>query len=425
MLLYEGAGTDTDRFLLLRNAPKCRARTASGPAGATMYISRVELQNWKNFKRATAELCPRVFIIGPNAAGKSNLLDALRFLRDLAEKGLGAAVNLRGGVSPIRCLAARESPSVAIEVTLRSYDDANRWRYRIEFNQDASRTPIVRSERVVNLSSGQTLVDRPNEQDREDRLLLTQTSLEQIVANREFRDVSDFFASLSYRHLVPQVVRDPKGFSSAPVQNDPFGRDLLIRIWNTNARTRDAWLRRICTALRSAVPQLTSLEIEMDSQGIPHLVGRYEHWRAHEARQNETQWSDGTLRLFGLMWSMFEGAGPLLLEEPELSLHPEVVRSIPQMFVRLQDSIRRMKRKGDYEPRQVIISTHSEELLRDEGISADEVLIIRPGAEGSTIEGASESDRRSLEAGLTPADVLMPKASPTVGGQLMLSFDVV
>jgi predicted ATPase len=62
-----------------------------------MYVSRIELQNWKNFKSTGANLARRTFLIGPNASGKSNLLDAFRFLHDLAEDGLAQAVDDRGG----------------------------------------------------------------------------------------------------------------------------------------------------------------------------------------------------------------------------------------------------------------------------------------------------------------------------------------
>jgi AAA15 family ATPase/GTPase len=51
----------------------------------TMQFTRVQLGNWKNFTHVDVALARRAFIVGPNASGKSNLLDALRFLRDLAE----------------------------------------------------------------------------------------------------------------------------------------------------------------------------------------------------------------------------------------------------------------------------------------------------------------------------------------------------
>jgi len=42
--------------------------------------------------------------------------------------------------------------------------------------------------------------------------------------------------------------------------------------------------------------------------------------------------SDGTIRLIGLFWSLLEGDAPLLLEEPELSLHSEIVKRLPALF---------------------------------------------------------------------------------------------
>jgi predicted ATPase len=68
--------------------------------------------------------------------------------------------------------------------------------------------------------------------------------------------------------------------------------------------------------------------------------------------------SYGTLRLLGLLWSLLEGDSLLLLEEPELSLNVGVVSKLSPLIYRLQ----RQKK------RQVIISTHSLELLSDKGI---------------------------------------------------------
>ena len=54
-----------------------------------MFISRLKLKNWKNFKDVDIPLTDRVFVVGPNASGKSNLLDVFRFLRDIAKPGGG------------------------------------------------------------------------------------------------------------------------------------------------------------------------------------------------------------------------------------------------------------------------------------------------------------------------------------------------
>lgn len=84
-----------------------------------MIISHIILKNWRNFRAVEVDLCDRIFIVGPNACGKSNFLDAFRFLRDLAKPGgLQKAVGDRGGVSKIRSLSARRYPNVEIEIHL-------------------------------------------------------------------------------------------------------------------------------------------------------------------------------------------------------------------------------------------------------------------------------------------------------------------
>ena len=49
-----------------------------------MKFNRLRLENWRNFLSVDVELQRRVFLVGPNAAGKSNILDAFRFLRDMS-----------------------------------------------------------------------------------------------------------------------------------------------------------------------------------------------------------------------------------------------------------------------------------------------------------------------------------------------------
>lgn len=64
--------------------------------GVKMYISRVKLYNWKNFRECDVRLSERCFVVGANATGKSNFLDVFRFLRDVVKEGGGlqAAVNV-------------------------------------------------------------------------------------------------------------------------------------------------------------------------------------------------------------------------------------------------------------------------------------------------------------------------------------------
>jgi hypothetical protein len=234
------------------------------------------------------------------------------------------------------------------------------------------------------------LLERPTEEDKEDPTRLTQTYLERVNVYRPFRSLASFFARIRYLHIVPQLVREPD--RSIGRANDPFGGDFLEQVARTPEKTQRARLRRIQEALRVAVPQLQEIELSRDARGTPHLRGKYQHWRPQGAWQTEEQFSDGTLRLMGRLWVALDREGPLLLEEPELSLHPEIVRVLPQLLVRVQ------RRTG----RQIFLSTHSPDLLRDEGIGLDEVLLLRPGSEGTEVStAASHEDIRDLLEGVS------------------------
>jgi len=379
-----------------------------------LRFSNMQLKNWKNFASCNVDLSNRVFLVGPNAAGKSNLLDVFRFLRDLASPGGGfqEAIRRRGGVNAIRCLAARRDPTIELRVTLQARETSPRWEYALGFNQDQQRRARITKESV--LRNGETLLERPSEDDKQDLDRLTQTHLEQVNVNRSFREIASFFESIRYLHIVPQLVREPD--RSVGRSNDPFGGDFLEQMAKTQERTRIARLQKIREALRVAVPQLSEIELWRDDRGTPHLRGKYEHWRPQGAWQTEEQFSDGTLRLMGLLWVAMETGGPLLLEEPELSLHPEIVRFLPQMFARVQ------RRTG----RQIMLSTHSPDLLRDEGIALPEVLLLRPRAEGTDVSPANAFPdiKDLLQGGLTLADAVIPKTRPEQAEQLTLLGDL-
>ena len=378
--------------------------------GRAMRFTRVYLENWRNFAKVDVDLQGRAFLVGPNASGKSNFLDAFRFLLHIASVGGGLqeAVRTRGGVSSLRCFAARRYSDIVVLVTVGGDDGVPAWEYELRFNQDNLQRAVVRRERVAR--DGSLVLSRPDDNDREDPERLTQTYLEQVNANQKFRDLAAFFSSVRYLHIVPQLVREPD--RSVGRTNDPYGGDFLEQIARTMERTRNARLRRIRDTLKVAVPQLKELELSRDVKGTPHLRGKYEHWRYQGAWQTEGEFSDGTLRLMGLLWVVLDGRGPLLLEEPELSLHSDVVRYIPQMFARIQ------QRTG----RQILVSTHSPDLLWDEGIGLNEVLLLLPKSEGTSVRPGSKFDQivALLQGGASLAEAVVPATRPEMAEQLTL-----
>jgi len=376
----------------------------------TIRFTHIRLGNWRNFAQVDVALQRRGFLIGPNASGKSNFLDVFRFLSDLVSVGGGfqEAVRKRGGVSGLRCLAARRYSDIVMCIRVGSDENPHAWEYELRFNQDNRRRPVIKLERVARDDTD--ILQRPDDKDNADSERLKQTYIEQVYANQPFREVANFFATVRYLHIVPQLVRDPD--RSIGRREDPYGGDFLEHIAGTPDKTRISRLKRIVNALRVAVPQLKELDLWRDDRGTPHLRGKQVHWRPQSAWQTEDQFSDGTLRLLGLLWATLDGSGPLLLEEPELSLHPEVIRFIPQMFARIQ------VRSG----RQVLISTHSSDLLRDDGIGLDETLLLQPSGEGTTVQTAASfaEIKALLEGGMSLADAVIPRTRPENVEQLML-----
>ena len=378
-----------------------------------MIITRLKLTNWRNFAVADIALRDRAFVIGPNASGKSNLLDAIRFLRDVAKReggGLQAAVARRGGVRQVRCLSARGNSSVGIEAHLSKDADAPaEWVYRLAFKVETAgnRRVLVQQETVKH--NGEIVLERPDADDVADSERLTETALEQIIANRPFRDVSVFFDAVTYLHLVPQLVRHGAELGGNRLENDPFGQGFLENIASTNAKTRKSRLDKIQGSLVYVVPQLKEIAFDRDEvTGQPHLKARFDNWRRYDSWLREDQLSDGTLRMIGLFWSLLDNDGLLLLEEPEISLNRDIVLRLPSLVYRLSRPIRR--RRGDQRPteqRQVILTTHSSDLLCDHGIDGREVLYITPDREGSRISSMDDDTkmRQVLQAGVMPGEL--------------------
>lgn len=314
----------------------------------------------------------------------------------------------RDGIQKLRCLHARRDPEVRIEVELSdSADDVEpKWRYVLGFKPEgkgAQRT-LISTEQVW--FGKKKLLNRPDSHDSRDVDRLTQTHLEQIQSNADFRELADFFGSTTYLHLVPQLLKYGDRIGGQRLEDDPFGQGFLERVAKTVAKTRDSRLKKIEKALSLAVPQFKELRFVPDKvNGRPHLEARYEHYRPNAGWQREEQFSDGTLRLLGLLWVLLDGDSLLLLEEPELSLNDAIVKEIPRILDRVQRSSKRR--------RQVFISTHSESMLSNPGIDGRGVLLLEPAQEGSRIRTINDNEAAALSAGLSVAEVVLPKTRPS------------
>ena len=156
-----------------------------------LRFTHLRLRNWRNFTSVDVPLAKRMFVVGPNAVGKSNLLDVFRFLRHLTLEGggLAQAVKARRGLSRLRSLHHRGTNS-DVEIEVQALDeDGGQWRYLLAFNRVGKGArednPAVKREEVWFRSSAASAevnkLRRPDANDKADRLQLTQTAMQQVA----------------------------------------------------------------------------------------------------------------------------------------------------------------------------------------------------------------------------------------------------
>ena len=389
-----------------------------------MQIWHAKLKVWRNFLSAEANLGTVNYVIRPNASGKSNFLDVFRFLRDVARPeggGLQKAIADRGGLPKLRCLHARRDTEVFLEIQWVSEPGDSRpaWVYRLGIKSEGAGAdrPRVAREEVLQLVDGKmvSVLKRPDAHDKADPELMTQTALEQIQANRGFRDLSENFAGTTYLHLVPQLLRFGDSIGGNRLESDPFGQAFLERVAKTGEKARQSRLTRIKKALANAIPQFEDIRfIRDENTGRPHLEAKYSHHRPHAGWQREDQLSDGTLRLIALFWLLMEGESLLLLEEPELSLDEEIVRNLPRLIDRVSRSTKKRQR-------QIVITTHSQALLDNPAIDGRSILRIERFHEGTNISAPTADELELMRSGISAAEVLLPQAHPKGVGSMALN----
>jgi predicted ATPase len=385
---------------------KRKKRSVPRNGTAALRFTHLAVENWRNFPRLDVEIPKRLFVVGPNASGKSNFLDIFGFLHDLVATGGGfrSAVSRSGGFQRLKCFYGKHHADLGTTVAVGTDRQPRIWEYELRFNQDGRGQPVITRERITR--RGKTLKDRPEREDEADKFRLGQTYLEQSGINKDFRALADFFATIVHVEIVPQLVRRwllPVG------QARSLGAALLQELAQMDAAERDEILKEISRVLREAVPLLHALQYRYDPlQKQPHLETQFQD--AHGAKHLEDQLSDGTLRLVGMFFVLLRGQGPVLLEEPDTSLHPAFVEHLPGTIARLQTRC----------DRQVIMTTHSPEMLRDEGIAPAEVLLLEPTPAGTVGKLAwnDEIIAQLRDVGISLAESVPASTSPFVAARM-------
>ena len=114
-------------------------------------IKELRLLNWKSFNDAVLYIDPLTIIIGTNASGKSNTLDALLFLQRVASNvGIFQAINGDVGLSPIRggmeWVCHKPANEFTLELTLGSGSESQDYRYELSVQVNGSKAEVSREQ---------------------------------------------------------------------------------------------------------------------------------------------------------------------------------------------------------------------------------------------------------------------------------------
>lgn len=363
------------------------------------FITRVRLRNYRSIAGCDVALEPFTILVGPNGSGKSNFLDALRL----------TAESLRGSLDH----ALRERSGLA-EVRRKSHGHPNHFGVRLDFQLDgspgyfafevAARTGgayEIQHEACswagahYEIESGAVKhppapVSPPASQDR--LYLVNAAGLPQ------FRPVFDALSTMGFYNISPAKIRALQ----APDPGDLLDRE------GTN-------LASVLDRLSKAHPEIKQRIEEYLARVVPGIEGfdatRVGHMEMIEFRQrvggSKQPWrfpainmSDGTLRGLAVLTALFQfgertTAQLIGIEEPETALHPAAAGL-------LLDCLREGARE-----RQVVITTHSPDLLDNDAITSDQLLAVISTDGKTTIGRVDAASRQALHDSLYRAGELL------------------
>ena len=365
-------------------------------------LRHIEAWHYKCLKTMSVELDPLNILIGPNASGKSTLLDLLSFLRDALTTDVEEAV--RGRTNSLRELVWNQRDEdkgfeIAVEADiphhLRAANGYDRLRYEVGVGLDAEGSITVRDENLwlINPSpkpvtaTAQQLTYFPRELD--DRAPLVRPSRaktppgHKVVVRKGFPGGNDYFRSertgwnILFR-LSPQRL----ALSGVPEDQERFP----IVLWFRHLIRQNVQLLQLNSVLmRRPCPSDAPRTFQPDGSNLPLMVSelskspqRFEWWLEHlrtilddletitvaERPEDRSRYlvvtyrnglpvpawmlSDGTLRLLALTLIAYlpHQDRLFLIEEPENGVHPRAIEAVYKALSSVYEG-------------QVFLATHS------------------------------------------------------------------
>lgn len=384
--------------------------------GRDVKLTHIAITNWRNFAHIEFDLSSRLFVVGPNSSGKTNLLAALRFLSDVARLGLAAASENWGGPERyFRSGTERASFDLTLEqdkhqieykLSLRKELSANDQNKRddaanevIEF--PAGNRAVVDSEDLM--INGQPVSISAERVTESDGSYFGERVRSSFDPDSVVQSASRFKAKNVQISLLHQITRiaiesiryihpNPKKMLERADRYDPdHGTGFFQHAGRFSDQQLDSVVDRIRPIMAAVVPEIPNLSYQRMGLGTELVF--YSDTPVHGASgvYSHEQFSEGTLRLLGLLFDLAtlpRDTSVVLIEEPETFLQASVVRSLPSLLAEVA-----MNRDV-----QMVISTHSPELIDSELVLPSQVLMLRSEDGETTGQLLSESNDPRIKA---------------------------
>lgn len=359
-----------------------------------MKLTHIAITNWRNFAHIEFDLSSRLFVVGPNSSGKTNLLGALRFLGDVARRGLVAASEDLGG--PDRYFRSG-ADSAAFVATFNDTQNSTEFALFLRLMSAGSESMKRGSDADQTFAFPMT---DPLTGELNDRYLDVHQTI--TAGGKKPADEGESFPvedEEAQRTRVRQTLAgiryihpNPKKMLERSDRYDPdHGTGFFQHAGRFSDQQLDAVVDRIRPIMASVVPEVSNLSYQRMGLGTEVVFYSDTPVRGASGVYSHEQFSEGTLRLLGMLFDLAtlpRDTSVVLIEEPETFLQASVVRSLPSLLAEVA-----MNRDV-----QMVISTHSPELIDSELVLPSQVLMLRSENGETTGELLSESNDPRIKA---------------------------
>lgn len=379
--------------------------------GRDVKLTHLAVTNWRNFAHIEFDMSSRLFVVGPNSSGKTNLLGALRFLGDIGRRGLVAASEDLGG--PDRYFRSG-ADSAAFVATFNDTQNSAEFALFLRLISTDSESTKRGSDADQTLAFPMTdpLTGEPNDRYLDVHQTITAGGKKPADEGESFpvedeeaqrTRVCQTLAGIRYIHPNPK-----KMLERADRYDPDHGTGFFQHAGRFSDQQLNAALNRIRPIMAAAVPEVPNLSYLR--MGLGTEVVFYNDTPDPGARgvYSHEQFSEGTLRLLGMLFDLATlplTASIVLIEEPETFLQASIVRSMSSFLaeVAMNHDV------------QMVISTHSPELIDSEVVLPNEVLVLRSQNGETTGELFSQSSEPRIQAVLS-ADLPKSEGIGAVNG---------